>query len=148
MFKRILLSLFICLSLCSWCTAQEITTETEEVAETKALNLGDIVEQLPELKQGLAYSIENKEFNYISTVEFMQWKDLTFECGYSPSDAILAVISYRIAGLKELGVTMPILDLIEFNLGYYAGVRQLNFENQDDTEFDHGLSVTLMNIKF
>lgn len=136
--KRIVLVLVMLLSLCSLSHA--------------ALDLGDLVEKLPPLKQGVAYSIQDNKFNYISTVELIEYKGWTLEAGYAgiaenTKHKAVGVISYPIVKVKDLGVNVPILDLIEANLGLYGGLGQIDISNKE-AEFDWGVSLTLLNIKW
>lgn len=110
--------------------------------------------KLPPLKQGIAWSLADSKLNYLSTIEVLTWKGLNLEVGYAgraenTGDKAVAVVSYEIAKLKDFGVTVPILDLIEFNFGAYAGYGRIeNINSLDDSEFDYGLSATILNLKF
>ena len=91
--------------------------------------------------------IEDNEFEYVSTAQVLVWKNLSLEAGYATDDKIVAVISYPILKLKDLGVDTPVLDLIEFNVGAYAGI-DFNEPGSDQVDADYGVSLTLINIKF
>ena len=118
------------------------------------LKIGDVMEKLPELKQGVAYSLADSKLNYLSTIEALTWKGVSLELGYAGAaentgNKIVAVVSYPIVSLKELGVTMPILDLVEFNAGVYAGYGRIESISQlQDSEFDYGLSLTAISLKW
>ena len=119
-----------------------------------ALDLGGIVEKLP-MKQGVAYSFEDSAFNYLSTIELLNYKNITLEAGYAgiadnTNHKLVGVISYPIVKLDQF-VDVPVLDLIELNLGIYGGVGQINLKDgqgDGDNEFDWGVSCTLINLKF
>lgn len=124
-------------------------------ARAESLNLSEVASNLPALKQGIAYSIEDSKINYLSTVEILKWEGFALEAGYAgaaeeTSHKAVGVISYQVAKLKDYGVTLPVLDLLEFNLGLYAGYGRLQFagDKSNDNEFDYGVSATLLNIKF
>ena len=115
----------------------------------------DVIQQLPALKQGIAYSIEDGAFNYLSTIEIAKYKGFALEGGYAgraknTGDKIVGVVSYQVARLKDFGVTLPVLDLVEFNAGVYAGYGRIQFngDKSNDNEFDYGISLTLLNVKF
>ena len=124
------------------------------VAVAEELSIGDSLKKIPNLKQGVAYSLIDNDVSYLSTVEVAKWKGIAIEAGYSSKDKVVAVISYELLKLKDLGVTMPILDLIEARIGIYAGYGRLNLgigdrDNMEgNNEFDAGLSLTLIQIKF
>jgi hypothetical protein len=111
------------------------------------VSLSDFLAKLPPMKQGVAYSFADKDFSYLSTIELASWKGFTLEAGYSSKDKIVGVISYPILKLKDLGVTLPILDLLECNIGLYAGYGRI--ENLKEMgEADFGISATLLRIKW
>lgn len=134
------------------------------IAKADSLSLGAALVALPALKQGIAYSIEDSKFNYLSTVEIANlrsanvpkfFKGFSLEGGYAgvadqTGHKIVGVVSYQVAKLKDFGVTLPVLDLVEFNVGYYAGYGriQVTGDTGNDNEFDHGPSLTLLNIKW
>ena len=117
-------------------------------ALAESLSIGDTLKKIPALKQGLAYSIIDSDFSYLSTIELANWKGLTLEAGYSSKDKIVGVISYQLLKLKDLGIKVPILDLIEFNLGLYGGYGRLNMQALDKSEWDAGCSITLVSVRF
>ena len=118
------------------------------VVRADELSIGDTLQKIPGLKQGVAYSILDSDFSYLSTIELVNWKGLALEAGYSSKDKIVAVVSYELLKLKNLGVTLPILDLIEFRPGIYCGYGSINMQEIDRSEIDYGLSATLISIKF
>lgn len=123
-------------------------------AQAEELSIGDSLKKIPSLKQGIAYSLLDNDVSYLSTLEVLNWKGVALEVGYSSKDKAVAVVSYELLKLKDLGVTVPILDLIECRVGAYAGYGRLNLglndrdDREGNNEYDAGLSLTLMNIKF
>jgi hypothetical protein len=104
---------------------------------------------LGQLKQGVAFSTIDNKFNYLSTLEVISYKGFALEVGYagkakSTGDKVAAVISYDLINAKRLGVTLPILDLIEFRPGVYFAYGRLTGSN----ETDMGVSATFLNYKF
>lgn len=119
------------------------------------INLHDTLGKLPGLKQGIAYSMVDNKFNYLSTAEILRWKGFALEAGYAGASEetnhkAVGVISYRLGSLKDLGVDVPVLDMLECNVGYYVGVGRIQFsgDTSNDNEIDHGFSATLINLKF
>ena len=112
------------------------------------LSLTEQLQKLPALKQGIAFSLIDNKVSYLSTIECLNWKGITLEAGYSSKDKIVGVISYQLLKLKDLGVNVPILDLVEFNLGLYGGWGRLDIQDLDSSEWDAGASITLLNIKW
>ena len=128
-----------------------------------AVLLSDVANQLPPLKQGIMYSVLDSKIKYLTTVEVLnlnnvnmpKWatcvKNLDLEFGYSTEETGVVIVSYPIVKLKDLGVTMPILDLIECNVGVAAGMKRIGLgagNAKGNNEFDWGVTATLINIKF
>lgn len=114
------------------------------------VSIGDTIKKIPALKQGVAYSLIDSNFSYLSTIELAKWRGLTLEAGYSSSDKAVAVISYELLKLKDY-INLPVLDLIEFNLGVYGGVSRIAIglgNAKDNNEWDAGISATLIKVKF
>jgi len=116
------------------------------------LRISDVIEKLPSLKQGIAYSMFDNDLCYLSTIEILNWKGIALEGGYSSKDKIVGVVSYELLKLKDLGVTIPLLDLITARVGVYAGFGNLNltesFTDDGGNSGDWGLSLTLLDIRF
>jgi hypothetical protein len=99
-------------------------------------------------KSGVGYSVADSKVNFLSTVEVAKWKDVTVEAGYAGSaqntqDKVVAVVSYPLIKLGDY-VDLPVLDLIECNIGIYGGVGRVTGSN----EFDWGISASILSIKF
>ena|SRR3990172_4842915 len=116
----------------------------------------DWIDKVPTNKQGVAYSLVDNGFNYLTTFELAKWKFLSFELGYAgkrknTGDKAVAVISANILNLKKMGVQLPLADLVDVNVGAYFGYGriQLNdgFDNGNN-EQDFGISATLLTLKF
>lgn len=141
MFRQILLAAVLLLATVSNARAE--------------LNLNETLGKLPALKQGIAYSLVDNKINYLSTAEVVKYKNFALEAGYAgnaeeTNHKAVAVISYRLGGLKDLGVEVPVLDLISVNLGVYGGYGhiQLSGDKSNDNEWDAGISATILDIKF
>jgi len=126
-----------------------------------SIDLGDQLEKLPVLKQGFGYSFLDNDIKYLSTMEILNWKGIALEGGLlwkrfeghetDTPNILCAVVSYELLKLKDLGVTIPILDLLECRIGVYGGFGRmaLGWGNaKENDEFDVGLSVSLISLKF
>ena len=91
-----------------------ILASTANAAEH--LDLSDLVKKIPAMKQGLAWSIQDKNVNYITTISLIEKWGFSLEAGYGAKDELIGVISYNVINLRDY-VKTPILDLIEFNVG-------------------------------
>ena len=118
------------------------------VAKADELSIGDSLKKIPGLKQGIGFSFKDHDFDYLTTIELAKFKGVSLEVGYSAKDEAIGVASYEIAKLKDYGVTLPILDLVELNLGGYAGYGRISVSKVISPRFDYGLSLTLITVKF
>ncbi len=127
------------------------------VARAEDFSVIDGLKKLPGMKQGIAYSVLDSKINYLSTLEVFQWAIFSGEVGYAGDGnatdyKLVGVISTSLLNLKQLGVNVPILDLLDFRLGVYAGVGGINLGDGPDmrgnNEFDYGFSATLISLRF
>lgn len=116
------------------------------------LKLSEVLDKLPALKQGIAFDIaESDGLSFLSTLELIKWKGISLEAGYSSTDKIVGVISYQLLRLKDLGVTVPILDLLEANVGFYLGYSRVQLNDgfgNGNNEQSYGPSLTLISTKW
>jgi len=127
------------------------------LARAEEFSVIDGLKKIPGMKQGIAYSVMDSKLNYLSTIEIFQWAILSGEVGYAgDADAtdhkLVGVISTSLLNLKQLGVKVPILDLLDLRLGVYVGVGGINLGDAPDmrgnNEFDYGASLTAITLKF
>lgn len=119
-------------------------------AQAGELNVSELLSKLPPLNQGVGYSIKDSNFNYIATVDAVSLKGFKIEAGYAgvaknTGDKLIGVLSYDLLKLKNVGVTLPILDLVEFRPGVWAGYGEIN---NGKGEFDWGVSLSVLSVKF
>jgi hypothetical protein len=108
------------------------------------LEIVDLLKKLPDFQQGVFYNAIDSQLEYMASTQLLTWKGLALEAGYSYENAALLVISYPILKLKDIGVTLPILDLVEFNVGGAVGISRVTGDN----EFVAGGTLTLIKVKF
>jgi hypothetical protein len=136
MVRKIFLSILIAFGISSLAFADDI------------FDISEFVEALPNVKEGVAFSLDSNEFKSLTTTELFSWNGVSFEAGYATPDVAALVFSYKIIELGKY-IDVPIIDLIEFNIGYYVGASTIDIEQDSiDWEFDHGPSLTLIDIKF
>jgi len=126
-----------------------------------ALDISKILEQIPEAKQGIGYSCNNDTVNHSLTWEVLKKDKFTVSAGIVSYDeriedlreinTAIAVISYNLGGLKDLGVEVPILDLIQIEPYLYGGVSRIQLDksgSEGNNEGDWGLGIKLIAYKF
>jgi len=122
------------------------------VGIVQAQGLTDIIERLPEMNQTVIYSLDQEEFEYATTTPVANWTianvPIEIDAGYSPSKLALVSITTSLLTLKDY-VNIPILSLMEIEVGAYLGLNRIEKLNiVDDSELDYGLIVKLLSLKF
>lgn len=122
-------------------------------ARAEAINFRETIDKIPAINNGVAYSFVDHRLNYLGTIKLVSWRGFNLEAGYAgDSDAtdhkFVGVVSYDLFKLRDMGVTVPVLDLIEFNPGIYFGAGKVNIKEMDESETDWGVSATIVKFKF
>jgi len=114
------------------------------LSQAEDVKVGDILSKIPALKQGVAFDISESEFNYISTINVLQYKDFGLGAGYATDDKAVVTLNYNLGGLKKIGIDTPITNFIDITVGMYAGYGRVTGSN----EFSLGPSLTIIDVKF
>ncbi len=120
----------------------------EVLPSNPGISLTEQVKKIPGMKQGIGFSLIENEVNYLSTVELLAYKGFALEGGFNSKDKVVAVISKDLVNLKKMGVTLPLLDLVDVRIGAYCGYGSINSQEIDRSEFDAGVSLTAISVKF
>jgi len=131
--------------------ANVTAADVAPVAAEPTLSPIDALKQLPGLKQGMMYNWQDSKLAYLSTTEVASWKAISLEFGIADSNAIVGVLSYKVVSLEQLGVKLPILDKVVFNLGYGIGCKRVDLldgNGEENNEFIQGATLTLLDIKW
>ena len=124
------------------------------VASADSLDLGDLIEKLPEVESGMAYSFIDEDYNACFSAPILKgkdkWADLSLNLGvitkeFNSQDSNEGVmgtlgISYNVVALKEY-FDIPVLDLIGLKVEIYGGIPimdTINGETGESPEFDCG----------
>jgi hypothetical protein len=106
---------------------------------------------LPEPQAGVAFSLIDNKVNHFETMEIVTWKGLALSGGYmGEADAtdhkIIATLNYDILSL--IGVEWPITKYLTCKPGIYSGFGGINGHRLLESEFDWGLSLSVLQIKW
>ena len=132
------------------------------VAMADSLNIGDIIDKLPEVETGMAYSFIDEDFSVCASAPILKgkdkWDDLSLNLGIvykefdnqESNEGILGTlgISYDVVALKEY-VDIPVLDLISLKVEAYVGIPILdtiNGDTSESAEFDCGVMFKIVSI--
>lgn len=111
-----------------------------------AIDLSDTLNKLPNMKQGIGYSLQDSTIEYLTTSEVAKYKDFSIEVGYTSEDAVIGVVSLNIINFRDY-LTIDYLKEIEINLGIYGGFKRLGI-SAEQNESTWGISATLLNFTF
>jgi hypothetical protein len=118
------------------------------VADPTAIDVPSVMEGLPNLKQGMGYSIVDNKFNYLTTIEVANVKKISMAVGYagtakSTGDKLIATVSYPLFAAEKF-VTWDLIKYLKFEPGVYVGVGRILGSN----ELDYGVSATFLDVQF
>ena len=131
-------------------------------AESESLSISNLIEKLPEVQTGLAYSVIDQDWNPSVSAPIIKGKGkfdvFSLNIGavakefdsQESNEGVLGTlgISYDVVALKEY-VDIPVLDLIGLKVEAYAGIPildTLNGDIGDSAEFDWGVMFKVLSI--
>lgn len=140
-------SILFALMLLSSVSAMAQTTTT-----TSPVSVSGIFNQLPNLKQGIAYDISSGNAAYFTTADLIDYKGFSLSGGYASSSAIVASIDYDLGGLSSLGLNVPILSAVDLRVGFMVGLSDISTASSSGTaernKIVYGPEVTIVSLKF
>lgn len=107
----------------------------------------EFFKKMPGMRPGVMYNYKDSDVSFLYTAILAEKGIFAIEGGYSTSDDLVGVISFKLVALKDLGIDLPILDLIEFRPGYAVGTSRIG-SGGGNCEFVHGATATIINIKW
>jgi len=125
------------------------------VVSAEPLNIGDELQKLPALDQGIAYSIIDSTINYTSTFEIMKIGErVSLGGGYATNGSGdtsdhkgIGTITVNLLNLGDY-IKFPILDQIKINPGIYVGASSINIQRIMESEPDFGIIFVPLSLKF
>jgi hypothetical protein len=110
---------------------------------------GSVLDKLPPLKNAALYNIREGGIEYAGLLEVVKYKGFNLDVGYSPSQSIIAGISYDgLPSLAELGVKIPVLDLVDVKPGVYVGWDRIDVKDFRDTRENFFLGASILEFRF
>lgn len=128
---RWLLIIGVILSICSNVYAEPI-------------KVADLVDILPPMKQGVAFSVPDGTFRPSSTFTLVSKYGASWDVGYIGDDVLMTSLSYRLGNLEGLA-EVPVAKYLDIQLGAYYGMERIN---QLKSGEDWGFNVTLVEVQF
>jgi len=101
-------------------------------AET--IDISDITDKAPEVKEGYLYSIDDAKGKVSSSFDLISKNDLALELGaITADDEIFLAVSYHLTNLKDdWNVKVWLLDLVDINIAVGYGLQDLGENNEGD----------------
>lgn len=114
----------------------------------------DVVKKVPATYQGAFYNFVDNKFDYAAYIELASYKNIQLTAGYLVSNdlelknnAILAGLNYNVGGLKDLGIDLPVLNLVDLNVGLSVAGFNLDKGN-DKVKCRLGATCSIIKVKF
>ena len=141
--KKILILLAL-LFLPSVCMAQA-------TGSTNTIDISTIISKLT-LHEAVGYDIKSGNMTSYTSADILDYKSFALSAGYSTSSAIVASIDYDIGGLSKLGITSPLLSILDLRVGMFVGLSNISTATSGGTaernKLCWGPEVTLVSVKF
>ena len=142
--RNLLLVCLLVLLLPSLSNAQTATS-------TNGIDISTIISKLT-LHEAVGYDIKSGNMTAYTSADLLDWKGLSLSGGYSTSSAVVASLDYDIGGLSKLGITSPLLSIIDLRVGMFVGMSNISTATTGGTaernKLCFGPEVTLVSVKF
>lgn len=123
-----------------------------DTTPTTPVSISGIFNELPGLKQGVAFDINSKNACYFTTAGLVGYGDFSLSAGYATSSAVVASLDYDIGGLSKLGLNVPILSAVDLRIGFMVGLSDISTASSsgdaERNKFVYGPEVTIVSLKF
>lgn len=109
--------------------------------------------KLPNIKNGVGYSIKDNQFNYFATTDLISKWGFTVAGGYAgraknTGDKAVGTLTYELGNLSRW-VEVPIAKYVDLSVGLYAGLGHVQINKPEGgNEFDWGVVANIISIKF
>ena len=118
---------------------------------TNSIDISTIISKLT-LHEAVGYDIKSGNMTSYTSADLLDWNGFSLSGGYSTSSAIMASIDYDIGGLSKLGITSPLLSILDLRVGMMVGISDISTASSSgDAERNKlcwGPEVTLVSVKF
>jgi len=128
-----------------------LTPSLSNAQSTTSIDLSTIISKLT-LHEAIGYDIKSGNMTSYTSADFLDWKGFALSGGYSTSSAVMASIDYDIGGLSKLGITSPLLSILDLRIGMMVGMSNISSASSSGTaernKLCWGPEVTLVSVKF
>jgi hypothetical protein len=117
---------------------------------TNNIDISSIISKLT-LHESVGYDIKSGNVTYYTSTDILSWKGIDLSAGYSTSSAIVGSLDYDIGGLSKLGITSPLLSVIDLRVGMMVGMSDISTAGSGTAERNKlvwGPECTLVSVHF
>lgn len=117
---------------------------------TNNIDISSIISKLT-LHESVGYDIKSGNVTYYTSTDILSWKGIDLSAGYSTSSAIVGSVDYDIGGLSKLGITSPLLSVIDLRVGMMVGMSDISTAGSGTAERNKlvwGPECTLVSVHF
>ena len=97
------------------------------------MNKDDLKYDDDELSSEFLTSLSNILYDYKddlvyhnTSADILDYGSLALSAGYSTSSAVVASLDYDIGGLSKLGITSPLLSILDLRVGMFVGLSDIS----------------------
>ena len=105
-------------------------------------------DKIPSLQNVVVWDFKDNRVDYLAMVEAVTYKGFSLNIGYNPAKSAVIALSYDLLNLKDLGVNVPILDLITIKPVVGYGFDRIDLRDMEDTREKIFAGVSVINFKF
>ena len=129
-----------------------VTPAVTTTVVSPATDISNLIAKVPNNKPGVFYDLYSSKFCYYHSFVFANKWNTDFELGGADDkSAILLGASYDVANFKKLGVTLPVLNLIDVHIGGACGWQKVDVQggqNDGKNKFIYGITASLITLSF
>lgn len=107
-----------------------------------------VLDKIPQLKNAVVWDVKDQRVDYVGMFELYNWKGLGFNIGYNPPKAVLVALDYDMVNLKKMGVTTPLIDLIDIRPMVAYGYDRIDPSDMNDTREKVMVGASILNFRF
>jgi hypothetical protein len=99
----------------------------------------------------MGYDIKSGNLTSYTSADLLDYKGFSLSGGYSTSSAIMASVDYDIGGLSKLGITSPLLSILDLRVGMMIGISDISTAGGGSAERNkliYGPEVTIIKVNW
>jgi hypothetical protein len=123
----------------------------QTAGSTNTIDISTIISKLT-LHEAVGYDIKSGNVTSYTSADILDYKSFALSAGYSTSSAIVASLDYDIGGLSKLGITSPLLSILDLRVGMFVGLSNISTASSSGSaernKLCWGPELTIVSVKF